>query len=271
MFTQFNLFLLTLLSVLLINPCRVTAENSENLTTRDLTQTALFASLGSACTPATLTKLCGIRTASFPFDWIVSMDGEKFIEMLEDDFLHFFNMEHLVRDDNFRQNIYNTPAHGNVLLNTYYHLEFLHEVGSWKTQFFSTFQTFRNRYERRIARFRNLKNFPGKVFFMRSSYPTSDPHRFFRFKENNEINEENAVRFYMTLKKYFPDLDFTLIIINYHENEKEYVAQRVLSDNLLMINIPLRNDPYMIKIYRDYFLGLMGERSLLPNEALDLY
>jgi hypothetical protein len=271
MLTLWKTFLLFLLSSLLINISNEAAENVEGLAAKDLTQTSLFVSLGSVCTPANFTRLCGIRTASFPFDWIVSMDGEKFIEILEDDFLHFFNMEYLIRDNDFLQNVYNAPVNGNVLLNTYYHLEFLHEEGNWRTQFFSTMQTFGTRYKRRIARFRNLRTFPGKVFFMRSAYPTDDPHRFFRFKENNEISEEYSFRLYNALKRYFPNLDFTLIIMNFHENDKEYVAERELADNLLIINAPLINGPDKIEIYKNYFYGLMEERSLLPNEALGLY
>lgn len=249
----------------------VKAENIEAESSKDLTQTALFVSLGSICAPATMTRHCNIRTASFPFDWIVSTDGEMFLELLSEDFSDFFNMEYLVRDDQFTHNIHNTPVNGNVLLNTYYHLEFLHEEGNWKTEFLPTMGKFKSRYQRRIKRFRGLRNYPGKVFFIRSAYPTPDPHRFFRHEENITISEAYSFRLYDNLKQYFPDLNFTLIIMNRHENEKEYVAQQKLSDDLLLISIPRRNDPKMIEIYKDYFNDLTGDRTILLNEDLRDY
>ncbi len=211
-------------------------------------QTALFVSLGSTCVPANFTRFCEVRTASFPFDWILSLDEEKFIEILEDDFSHFFNSEDL------------TATAGNVLLNTYYHLEFLHEEGHWNSQFLSTMETFKNRYERRITRFKNLKDFPGKVIFIRATDHDPAANRFFKGKET--ISEEQSLRLYNTLKRYFPNLDFTLMVLNFKEDETRYVIQKQPVDNLLMLtgpNVRLPDDSSLC----DIFHGLMRERALL--------
>lgn len=152
-----------LLFCLLIPRVNGLAQSTNELMPQDLTHTSLFVSLGSFCGAARLIQRCEMRTASFPFDWITSLDGEKFIELVEDDFLYFLHPDFLVRDDRFTQNTYQAPVNGNVLLNTYYHLEFLHE-GKWKDDYCSTMEAFRFKYERRIARFMNLKTFPGKVF-----------------------------------------------------------------------------------------------------------
>ena len=214
-------------------------------------QTVLFVSLGSTCVPANFTRFCEIRTASFPFDWILSLDEEKFVEVLEDDFAHFFDSGDLA------------VTSGNVLLNTHYRLEFLHEEGHWNTQFSSTMETFINRYERRIARFRNLRTFPGKVIFIRASDHYPAPNRFFR--GNATIDEDQSLHLYNTLKKYFPDLDFTLMVLNFKEDEKRYVIQKELVDNLLILsgpNVRLPDDSSLC----DIFHGLMGERALLKPQ-----
>lgn len=231
----------------------------------DLTKTGLFVSLGSTCVPANFTRVCNVRTASFPFDWILSPDEEKVIEILEDDFSHFFNREYLVRDDHFLQNVFNVPTNGNVLLNTYYHLEFLHEEGNWSAHYLSTMENFKKRYERRIARFRNLKNFPGKVFFIRAADHVPKTQRFFRKSEN--ISEEQALCLSNTLKKYFPNLDFSLLVLNFKEDEKQYVVQKELAQNLFIIsgpNVRMLDDDSLCHIFH----GLMGERSLLSNDAI---
>ncbi len=216
-------------------------------------QEALFVSLGSTCVPANFTRFCEIRTASFPFDWILSLDEEKFVQILEDDFSHFYESGDFA------------VTRENVLLNTHYHLEFLHEEGSWNTQFSSTMEAFINRYKRRITRFRNLKTFPGKVFFIRATDNDPRVNRF--FMGNATINEEQSLHLYYTLKKYFPDLDFTLMVLNFKEDEKKYVIQKEPVDNLLMLTGPSVRLPDDSSLC-DIFHGLMGERTLVPAGSL---
>ena len=53
------------------------------------TETPIFVSLGSYCRPAHFLKGCKMRHAAYPFDWIMSFDGEGLIKALEEDFKHF--------------------------------------------------------------------------------------------------------------------------------------------------------------------------------------
>src|SRR5690242_4485052 len=85
---------------------------------REISQEALFVSLGSTCITAHMHRECKIRKAAFPFDWIISLDGEKLIDILEEGFLHFLDPDVL-------------QVSGQALLNHYYHLEFLNE-GDWE-------------------------------------------------------------------------------------------------------------------------------------------
>lgn len=260
----------TIALLLLTNILAFVGLKQEGLAATNLSQTSLFVSLGSTCTAASSLKNCKVRTASFPFDWIVSMDGEMFIKILDDDFSLFFDPDHLVTDDNFQDNVYNAPVNGNVLLNTCYHLEFLHEGGNWRTSYHSTMAAFKERYERRIARFRSLKEFPGKVFFIRSAYSgaMSDPHRFYRYEEDIVISDEYACRLHDALKRYFPFLDFSLIVMNFHKNEKKEVTHREIADGLFMSSFPAGIGPDTTEAYRAYFHDMMGDSSLLEFEAL---
>ncbi len=183
----------------------------------------LFVSLGSYCETAHVHRECGIRKAAFPFDWIISFDGEKLLEILEDDFLHFLN-PHFLR------------VYGASLLNDYYHLEFLNE-GDWEDADYKI-EEFSRKCQRRIDRFRNLGNYPGKVFFVRTSYPRSlvDPNRIWRIEENIEITRLSAEKLYQKLKNYFPCLDFDLIIMNLKEMAG-FEVDEATSDHLLMVRI----------------------------------
>jgi hypothetical protein len=100
----------------------------------------------------------------------------------------------------------------------------------------------------------------------------TDPHRFYRFKENIEITDDYSFRLYHALKNRFPALDFTLIVMNYRD-DNTYLIERELNDNLFVVGIPLRvnTDAILTEKCKDFFYKLMAERTFLPHAALDLY
>lgn len=113
----------------------------------------LFVSLGSFCGPASSMQREHVRKAAFPVDWMLSVDGEKIITMLDTDFAHFTDPRCL------------TLFVNGVLLNTFYHIEYSHE-GVWtKRNFRQNFGPFQAKYQRRIERFRKLRSYHGKIYF----------------------------------------------------------------------------------------------------------
>ncbi|HSX04685.1 MAG TPA: DUF1796 family putative cysteine peptidase [Rhabdochlamydiaceae bacterium] len=209
---------------------------------QEISQEPLFVSLGSTCTTAHTHRECGIRKAAFPFDWIVSLNGEKLIEILEEDFLHFL-------DSNVLRVL------GQALLNDYYYLEFLNE-GDWAGAD-NNIKAFSEKCQRRINRFRQLANYQGKVFFVRTAYPgsLSDPHRIWKVKENIEITYEYAAKLHQALKKCFPKLDFELIIINSYDGSGFSIEEQ-LSDGILMIRID-----GIFESYKDFYFQLLKDKN----------
>jgi len=78
-----------------------------------------------------------------------------------------------------------------------------------------------SKYRRRIERFKTLKNHQGKVIFIRAAYihSTVDLNRYYTVPENIEISEEYALKLHHALEKYFPDIDFSLIVVNNHDQQ----------------------------------------------------
>lgn len=204
---------------------------------REVCKEPLFVSLGSTCATAHMHRECGIRKAAFPFDWIISFDGEKLIDIFEEDFLHFLDTDVL-------------EISGQALLNTYYHLEFLNE-GDWEDAAYSI-KEFSLKCQRRIHRFRELANYQGKVFFVRTACPhaLSDPHRIWRVKENIHITYEYAEKLYQTLKAYFPKLDFELIIMNGYDRPGFIIEKSC--DHILMVRMD-----NVIDSYKEFYLKLL--------------
>lgn len=236
-FFIYNIVLSVLFSVSLLHAVSTRDSNLGENIEQNINQEPLFVSLGSHCRTAHMHRECGIRKAAFPFDWIISFDGEKLVDLLEEDFFHFLNPDFL-------------KVSGQALLNDYYHLEFLNE-GDWEDAAYDITE-FSVKCQRRINRFRQLANYQGKVFFVRTSYPLiSDPHRIWKIKENIEITYEYAKKLHNTLKKCFPKLEFALIIMNGYEGTG-FLIEEHSSNHILMVRI---DD--LIDSYKDFYCKLL--------------
>lgn len=227
-------------------------EGPEEVCVSEFKEPVLFVSLGSHCEASDVLRNSGVRKAAFPFDWILSSDGKKLIELLQNDFLHFTTPTYL------------TPVtHSErILINTYCNVEFHHE-GRWKGEHDYNMDKLIAKYEKRINRFRQLKDYQGKVFFFRFSNPNSmAPNFSYRCKENLEITEEYSLKLHKALIKYFPHLDFDLIIVNSHRREELKIEKQLL-DNLLMIRSnPHQPKPLKTAAYTDFFNRLVAELEL---------
>lgn len=183
----------------------------------------IFISLGSWCNVAINLQKNGMRHAAFPFDWVASVDCEKFLKIFQTDFEYFLDDKYLFIKD----------SHA---FNDYYNLEFPHDI-FFEPEEFEEWIEFKDKYTRRIKRFRELGDYKGKVYFIRSSFGYSNhPDRYFKCKENISISTEYSQRLYNTLRNIFPRLDFALII---SDPAKEPI---ILSENLIYLRtIPNRD------------------------------
>lgn len=208
-----------------------------------------FVSLGSVCEAAHALRGSDLSKAAYPFDWIVAFDGEKLIEMLDDDFHYFLDETFMVAD----------PRDPGPLYHTYYRLEFLHEGDFRGNKWEPNLAKLKDKYQRRIQRFKNLSHCKDKVYFLRaaSSHSTTDYYRFFHCKENLEISDDYSWALHAALKRRFPNIDFVLIIINEWDGN-EVVEEKRLADNLIKIRAnPTLDPPIKWALYKNYFEQLL--------------
>lgn len=164
----------------------------------------LVISLGPNCGITGIIREKNLRKAAYPLDWILSIDFSGLIAMLDDDFSFFF-------DDRYLQ-----PDKGGLLFHHYYHLEFSHE-GNFLTasNFQEKCEALKEKYSRRVNRLREVMNYQGPVFFIRTYY--SDPsitNPWYQNPSNFEITEHSSLALYHSLKRFFPKTHFTLLILN---------------------------------------------------------
>lgn len=216
-------------------------------------QEPIIVSLGSTCEVAHFLRNCNMRKAAFPFDWITTIDSEKFLDVLDQDFRHFF-------DEDF---LYVGGSGPGPLIHSYYRIEFLHEGDFRGGSYAPNMEKLKVKYKRRINRFRSLSEYQGKVIFVRTAfqYSTTDPHRYYFCANNLEITDEYATRLYQILRNHFPLLDFSLVVINHH-GENEVKEEKRIGDNIIKIRInPYLDHSVRWGLYKNYFEELLTTES----------
>ncbi|HSX10889.1 MAG TPA: DUF1796 family putative cysteine peptidase [Chlamydiales bacterium] len=144
------------------------------------------------------------RHFALPFDWLITENHEKFAQIFEDDFQYFLEKSYLFPHPDFH-----------CIENRYYEIEFRHDSNFLASE--SEFNQIQETYQRRIDRLRKIREYPGKVYFLRVALDWRLGISYFH-KGDTAITPDHALRLRNALKSFFPSLDFTLIIVNYIED-----------------------------------------------------
>lgn len=174
----------------------------------------LFVSLGSHCEVASVLKENHLREVAFPFDSLVTIDSEGMIAALNEDFGNFLNKE----------GFFPYSLHPDITENSFYKMEFRHEGPILENA--DGWQRTKEKYERRIGRFRQIRDFKGRTFFIRIAYDLPHGGATYWLQEGQTtISSAQAHALKEALDRYFPFLNFTLIILNYVEDLPEPIQE----------------------------------------------
>lgn len=144
----------------------------------------IIISLGARCGTASTLAILKIRTSAYPFDWLVS-PFDSLCAALEDNFAHFLSNCH--------------PETEGIV--DFYGFHFNHDFPK-DAPYKEALPSVKQKYQRRIARFRNACLGPNKVIFIRAE----------------EISQNEAIILRDLLMRKYPLLDFTLLAINENES-----------------------------------------------------
>ena len=202
----------------------------------------IFISIGSQCEVSTQISQNAKRDASFVFDWILSVDIEGIIQVLNNRLDLFFDERY------FKIH----PYHSNVLIHQLYNFEYRHDWNqsfNFWNDFYSfriTYENSKITYERRIDRFKRLNQYKGKVFFVRSAFDiNTEPQIVNMFsREYFEITSLQAIRLRNALADMFPLLNFELVIINFEEQLLNKIKINETSIRSFVFSRNNKNDNY---------------------------
>ena len=191
------------------------AESQEDLPMED---PVLFVGLGSHCQIPVMLREYHLSKRAFPFDWLLTCCHDDFIKVFYDDFHFFLN-------ENF---LLSHPKVPSQLINSYYKFEFRYEDYPLDLPFRAAkklqIELAKPKYDRRIARFRQIRNFKGKVFFLRAASP-NEKEAYYANKADRIITSKQAAELRDALRFFFPEVDFTLIIVNYLKEKAPPIHQ----------------------------------------------
>lgn len=171
----------------------------------------LFVGIGSHCEIAVKLRENNLRKVAFPFDWMLTLNHDRFLQIFKDDFKDFLNPEYYIQH----------PVYPSVVEHFYYQVEFRHDwpfpdTATNPERYLKQIQEINSKYTRRIGRFKQIKNYEGKVIFIRIAYDfDNDPNPYWGQKDCSKVTFEQALSLKSTLEEYFPTVDFTLVIVNY--------------------------------------------------------
>lgn len=168
----------------------------------------LCINLGAGCQTALQLNKHNLRHEAFPFDWVLTLDFDKVIMAIANNFAYYMDKEYLLHQ-------------GYRIYNTFYSFAFLHDFptyethveeykkldnkkfynGSIITNYVDFLPVIKDKYERRIKRFYATLN--GSSFIM-----------FFR----NNCCPGQATLFTKLIRQQNPNLRFLLIIL--HDNKQ---------------------------------------------------
>ena len=195
-------------------------------------------SLGYFCSTAMEIERLGLRSASYPFDWIVSEDFENVINLIENNFEGFLKKENLIYDKfNFKYIDKETK------------IAFFHDF-SEKNDFDSDFEQVKCKYARRIERFYNTIKQPTLLIRY-----ISDQNEYNYIAENyNNISE--------LFKTYNSNNEIVFVsndtirpksvkVYKVNPDHFDTVARKFLNKNIELKEYILRNISYDPDIIRE--------------------
>lgn len=124
----------------------------------------IFISLGNRCIPALILKHYNLRSAAYPFDWMLSDTFDNFFKMLETDFENFISKDSLIIDKE-RPFIVRDQA-----TNFGYSHDFPvtdPKIRYIAPNFLDAFESIKEKYNRRIKRFLDILISGRKIIFLR--------------------------------------------------------------------------------------------------------
>jgi hypothetical protein len=179
----------------------------------------LYISLGEDCAISYHLQLLGLREISLPFDWAIHKDTHKLIQFINDIFAD--NNSIFFDKNNWKLKPIKNDTHIIEGINTFSKFRAIHTV--YKCEYPHEFtekinwDSFVNKYTRRINRFKELAKSNRKMIFIRGSI-------------NNDFKDDLE----LCLKKYFPNFqDIKYIDYTNYEWSNDVNGWKRLNINLI--------------------------------------
>lgn len=180
---------------------------------------SIYINLGQDCQAAVRLREFNLRKSAFPFDWLRSYNFKGICKCINEKFAFFLDPHHL----QYKNEMIGTWNNSRII-NIRYNVEFVHDFptiinsnhvaqeneneGIIVTNYLDYLPQVQDKYSKRIARFLSVLNGTASVIFFRT-----------------HITPEEAFHFTEIMKKLYPQLNYTLVIV--HNNKKLFYEWKI--------------------------------------------
>lgn len=198
--------------------------------------------LGNNCVIALILNLLNLRIESLPFDWIIVDTFKNLINIFEDNFNNFINLDLLkiktkgvmANPEIFKNTSVKTEPTNNYI-NKKFNIEFMHDFPSNK-DINEVYSDIYNKYKRRIERMFNILRGDELITFI-LYYPDLSNDKILKFKE--------------ILKNINLNMKYNLCLIT---NNKKIINNKInkvfyIEDNVSHLNLKHYNDNNLRKFF----------------------
>ncbi len=187
-------------------------------------------SIGENCATAAYLKMCCLRDASYPFDWVAGMPMQLRVDMLLNGFQGFLEKENLVPEDFYpfgQDKETGTPV--KTYRDKYTNVIFVHDFTD-PIPFDEAFPKVKAKYDRRITRL--LKKIQDSKQILLISRQWKDPYDY-----------KDVLKMQERLAEAYPDKLINLLLLE-NDNTKSAPEYVPLSEHVLLVRHALVGKGY---------------------------
>lgn len=214
-------------------------------------------SLGYRCQPAMQMRFNNLRSAAYPFDWLI-VPFDSLCDLLENHFVGFLDAEHLEVRLNYYYQDDGGRASGNYphIWEKKYNILMRHDF-EFNADFMRRYAEVKEKYDRRIARFYEALASGKHIYFIRQG-----------------ITHAQAERLDTILQRLFPCLRYTIVAIDFEGDIQTPWQMPRVKQYYMPLPVPYNRDGDLAAwcaVFQDLGLLSAASKPLSQQEYAALY
>lgn len=211
----------------------------------------IVCSLGERCMTAHQMSLNNLRSQSNPFDWIITEDTTQIVNIILNNFSHFFDKDNIIVTGSTKEHL--------IIKDLFTGFRCPHDIKT-NSDFDIEYEDFRLKYKHRISRFMNQLHTASSILFIRTNASEDDIKELVKLTDVNTSARIDFLIINLTETKHVTKLPC------FHQNVTIYEVSQVpdvLSDPWMGNHAHWHEvlSHYSLKHYEDFLVNQIKQYS----------